>query len=201
MFSFSCSAENSGFMNKNEKSYLPQQRVFTTAKFEDSKAEIKLSIRKNYEVPNIPTFPKFFTDYRFYGIEGTPHYRLQQECWTDELGCRRLNNDYVVALGSYYSTNIGDRFEVALDSGNIFTVVLGDGKHDKDCDERNMFTPCISYDNEKCGNLLEFIIDEEILSSEIYQYGSLDCVSHLKGNVVRMTYIGRYDRIDLDTYY
>lgn len=193
------------FCDINKNNNIIEQREYLSSRY--NKKEIEMETETNstvyieYEVPTLPTFPKFFTDYRYYGIEGTPHYRLQQECWTDEIGCRRLNDDYVVALGSYYSTNIGDRFEVTFDNGNIITVVMGDGKHDSDCDERNMFTPYLSYDNEKCGNLLEFIVDKNVLNSAVYDYGSLDCVEVLNGNVIKMVYIGRYEHIDFDTYY
>lgn len=93
------------------------------------------------QLPSIKTNVKYFTDYRRYDIWFTPHYRLQQAAWTDNQGLRRFNNDYIVALGSYYSTCIGDRFKVTLDSGRNFTVILGDGKWDEDCDKLCMYTP------------------------------------------------------------
>ncbi len=120
------------------------------------------------ELPAISTHVKFFTDYRCYNLWYTPHYRLQQSAWTDEQGLRRFKDDYIVALGSFYSIEIGDRFEITLASGKIFTVILGDGKSDEDCDSKNMYTPCIDYEGNTVANLLEFIIDEKALSSEVY---------------------------------
>lgn len=151
-------------------------------------------------LPSIPSNVKFCTDYRFYNIPGTPHNRLQQVAWTDELGCRRYNEDYIVGLGSFYSVDIGDRFEVTLDTGKIITIILGDGKADWDTDENNMFTPCYNYDEEYCANILEFIVDTQVMSKECYRYGSLDYHDELKGNVVQMVYLGRDNGGDWTTY-
>lgn len=153
-----------------------------------------------YKVPNISSHIKYFTDYRYYNLKYTPHYRLQQASWTDEQGLRRFNNDYIVALGSYYSTNIGDRFEVTLDTGIIFTVIVGDGKWDSDCDELCMYMPCTDYEGNQAANLLEFIIDEEILDTKVYNYGDLNCIDELKGSVIKMRYLGRDESQDWDTY-
>ena len=152
------------------------------------------------ELPEISTHVKFFTDYRCYSLWYTPHYRLQQSAWTDEQGLRRYNDDYIVALGSFYSTDIGDRFKIILDTGKTFTVILGDGKVDADCDSKNMYTPCIDYGGNAAANLIEFVIDESVLASEVYRYGSLDYLEDFKGNIVEMVYLGRDESQDWDTY-
>ena len=166
-----------------------------------SSDESKFEVGEKCDVPDIPTHVKFCTDYRAYNLWYTPHYRLQQGAWTDEYGLRRYNDDYLVALGSYYSTDIGDRFEVTLDTGKIFTVMMADGKWDIDCDENNMYTPCVDYNGEEAGNLLEFIIDKYSVSNEMYDYGSLDYYDGFKGSVVKMVYLGRDDSADWDTYH
>lgn len=152
------------------------------------------------ELPEIPTNVKFFTDYRYYSLWYTPHYRLQQLAWTDSQGLRRYNKDYIVALGSFYSTDIGDRFKITLDTGKTFTVILGDGKVDADCDSKNMYTPCVDYEGNAAANLLEFVIDENVLASEVYNYGSLDYLDEFKGNIIEMVYLGRDKSQDWDTY-
>lgn len=144
-----------------------------------------------FDVPSINTSIKLFTDYRYYNIKGTPHYRLQQECWTDEYGCRRFNDDYCVAVGSFYSTDIGDRFRVTLNTGTVFTVIVADGKWDCDCDFLNQYTPCYDYDGREYGNLLEFIVDDCVLDTECFNYGSLDYYDTFKGSIVKMEYLGR----------
>ena len=158
------------------------------------------SIGEKCDIPTIPTHVKFFTDYRAYNLWYTPHYRLQQKSWTDELGCRRYNDDYLVALGSYYSVDIGDRFQVTLDTGETFSVFVADGKWDADCDDRNMYTPCVDYNGVMAGNLLEFIVDDILLSANVIRYGSLDYYDKFKGSVVEMVYLGRDQSGDWTTY-
>lgn len=160
----------------------------------------KWSINEEVPLPNIPTNVKFCTDYRCYNIEGTPHLRMQNLSYTDELGCRRFNDDYCVALGSFYSERIGDRFEVTLDSGRVFTVITGDMKADSDTDSKNMYGPCINYDYEPSANVLEFIIDDTVVSDDMYSYGSLDYHEEFKGNIVKMVYLGRDTSMNWDKY-
>lgn len=153
-------------------------------------------------LPTLNTHVKFCTDYRWYQVPGTPHYRMQLDSTTDELGLRRYGNDYVVGLGSYYSTSIGDRFEIILDTGKTFVVILGDGKADCDTDKKNMYTPVPKwYDGLPAANVLEFIIDSEVADPEMISYGSVDYYDEFKGNIIKMTYIGRDTTNDWDTYY
>lgn len=162
---------------------------------------VKFEIGEYVPLPTaLPTNIKSYTDYRCYNLWYTPHYRLQQASRTDENGLRRFNDDYIVAMGAFYSTYIGDRFEVTLDSGSTFTVILGDGKHPNDCDESNMYAPCYNYAGEFCANILEFIIDKNVMAKSIYSYGSIDCIDGFRGNIVKMKYLGRDTSADWDTY-
>ena len=78
--------------------------------------------------------------------------------------------------------------------------MLADGKWDSDCDENNMYTPCVDYNGEYAGNLLEFIMDKYSVSDEMYAYGSLDYYEEFKGSVSKMVYLGRDTSEDWDTY-
>lgn len=160
----------------------------------------KWEINEELPLPSMPSNMKYCTDYRWYGIEGTPHNKMQNLSYTDEIGCRRYNNDYCVALGSFYSERIGDRFEITLESGNVFTVITGDMKADCDTDITNMYTPCVNYENEYCANIIEFIIDEEIISDDVYNYGSLDYHEEFKGDIVKIVYLGRDNSMAWDLY-
>lgn len=160
----------------------------------------KWEINETVPLPPLPTDFKACTDYRCYNIEGTPHNRMQQACYTDELGCRRFNTDYCVALGSFYSDRIGDRFEITLDTGVTFNVITADMKADAHTDANNMYHPCVNYNGENAANILEFIVDTDTLSEEAYSYGSLDYYDYFKGNVVKMVYLGRDILEDWDVY-
>lgn len=160
----------------------------------------KFAVGETVPIPTLPTHVKLCTDYRCYNLWYTPHYRLQQAAYTDENGLRRYGEDYIVGLGKFYSESIGDRFKVTLDTGNEFTIILGDGKAPCDCDDNNMYTPCKNYSGEDCANVLEFIMDSDAMADAVYAYGSIDCLDEFKGNIVKMEYLGRDNSADWDTY-
>lgn len=160
----------------------------------------RFEVGESVPLPSLPTHVKFCTDYRCYNLWYTPHYRMQQAAYTDENGLRRYGDDYIVGLGKFYSEAIGDRFEVTLDTGKVFTVIFGDGKASIDCDINNMYTPCKNYDGEDCANVLEFIMDKYAMADDVYAYGSIDCLDEFKGNIVEMKYLGRDNYADWDTY-
>lgn len=157
-------------------------------------------IGQDVELPNLPTDRKVCTNYTVYGILGTPHNRMQLAAWTDELGCRRYGDFYIVGLGSAYADRIGETFEVELETGVVFKIITGDMKADCDTDITNRYGPCINYNGENCANVLEFIVDREVLSKGAYQWGGVDYYEKFKGNIVRMTYLGRDTSADWDIY-
>lgn len=158
------------------------------------------TIGQNVVLPDLPTDRKVCTDYRVYNIPGTPHNRMQKLAYTDELGCRRYGDHYIVGLGSAYADRVGETFEIELDTGVIFTIITGDMKADCDTDITNRFGECYNYNGEYCANILEFIIDKEILDTKAYQWGGVDYYEKFKGNIVRMTYLGRDTSADWDIY-
>lgn len=158
------------------------------------------SIGEDVILPELPTNRKVCTDYRVYNILGTPHNRMQLAAWTDEQGCRRYGDYYIVGLGSAYSDRIGETFEIELETGVVFRIITGDMKADCDTDVTNRFGPCYNYEGEYCANILEFIIDKETMSKSAYAWGGVDYYDNFKGNIVRMTYLGRDTSADWDTY-
>lgn len=158
-------------------------------------------VGQNMELPDLPTDRKVCTDYRFYNIPGTPHNRMQLAAHTDDIGCRRYGEFYIVGLGSAYANRIGETFEVELETGVVFKIITGDMKPDDDTDATNRFEACYNYDGEYCANVLEFIMDKEIFDIKAYQWGGVDWYENFKGNIVRMTYLGRDESADWDSYY
>lgn len=157
-------------------------------------------IGQELEIPDLPTNIKTYTDYKWYGIEGSPHNRLQKSCWTDIYGCRRFDSDFCVAMGSYYSNLIGDRFEITLDTDIYFTVIIADQKSDKHTDDSHMYSPCINYEKKECANVLEFIVDTKKMSKKVCNYGSLDGYKCFEGNIKKIVYLGRDTSQDWDLY-
>lgn len=148
-----------------------------------------------YEVPmeipietlNIPTCNtefKTYMDYRCITDKTSAQYELQQFAWTDEDGFRRIGDDYIVAMGTYYAKNVGDRFKITLDTDNEITVIIGDIKQDIHTDYFNQYTPI--YDENGIffsGNVLEFIVDTDVLPKVPRRLGTVSYFNYLKGNI------------------
>lgn len=130
-------------------------------------------------VPNIDTSFKAYMDYRTITNTESAQYKLQQDCWTDENGLRRQTDDYVVAMGTYYSNTIGDRFEITLDNGNNFTVIIGDIKADKHTDSKNMYYPM----GDGKGNVIEFIVDAKKLDKTAKNWGDISAIDFFDGEI------------------
>lgn len=142
------------------------------------------STRRVMKLPSADTTFKSYMDYRMISSVSSKQYALQKKCWTDQQGFRRYGDDYCVALGSYYVDEIGDRFEVTLASGKIFTCIAADLKADSHTDTDNMYKP---ISNQK-GNMLEFIIDSEIMNDDVLRSGTM-CEAGFQGNVVTIVKI------------
>lgn len=158
-------------------------------------------VGQDMDLPDLPTDRKVVTHYGVYNIPGTPHNRMQQLAWTDDLGCRRYGNYYIVGLGSAYADRIGETFEIELDTGFVFQIITGDMKADVHTDPTNRYAPIVNYDGLDSANILEFIVDKNVLAKAAYQWGGVDYYEQFKGNIVRMTYLGRDESADWDSYF
>ena len=132
-----------------------------------------------YEVPSGDTAFKSYMSYRAITNTRSAQYRLQQKCWTDDEGLRRLDDDYVIALGTYYAEYIGERFKITLDTGESFTAVVGDFKADKHTDSRHQYYDC---GNGK-KNVVEFVVDTRELNRKARRMGDISYISGFKGNI------------------
>lgn len=121
-----------------------------------------------------------YMDYRKITHTNSKQYELQQECWTDELGLRRHGSDYVIAIGTYFSNNVGDRFKIYLDNGNSFYATIGDIKADSTTDEMNAYVP---IDNTT-GNMVEFIIDDKAANTNMLMMGTVSYYDFFDGAVI-----------------
>lgn len=87
-------------------------------------------------------------------------------------------------MGTYYAENVGDRFNITLDTDNEITVIIGDIKQDIHTDYFNQYTPI--YDENGIffsGNVLEFIVDTDVLPKIPRRLGTVSYFDNLKGNI------------------
>lgn len=115
-----------------------------------------------YQVPN-NTF-KSYMDYSC--IKSWKQYDLQKIAYTGRYGIRQVNGRYCVAIGTYFTTEIGIYIDLILENGEIIPCILADYKANKDTDVNNIIT---MHD----GSLAEFIVDTPNLNNNVKKYGNI----------------------------
>lgn len=147
-------------------------------------------------VPNINTYFKTYEDRDCISDKSSDQYKfIEQWGWCDGDGFWRTDaetdlgiadNYYLVAMGSYYGTEIGTKYRVTLDTGRVIYCVLGDQKDDRHTNSTNQ------YANNN--DVLEFIITTSRVPSEVRLFGSCNVYMPLNGN------ISSIERIDFNWY-
>lgn len=131
-------------------------------KIEENKKEI------NYSVPNINSSFKAYMDYRCITDRTSKQWEIQKTAITDnETGIRMCGEYYLVALGSYYTQNCGEKFIIRLSSGKEFKVMIGDLKADAHTNSTHQYS--------QNGNIIEFIVDTYKISKLSKQMGDISC--------------------------
>lgn len=120
---------------------------------------------------------KSWMDFRAITSRTSRQWYLQQLAHTDDLGFRRIDDLYMVAVGTYFlEYGVGDVFEVTLSSGIVFRAVAGDVKSDEHTDPTNRFT----LHN---GCMLEFIVDRPYMDDMARRMGDMSWAG-LAGDIV-----------------
>jgi hypothetical protein len=139
------------------------------------------TVTKTLLVPDIDTGFKAYMDYRTITDTKAPQWKLRERAYTDDYGFRRIADDYVVALGTYYSEKVGERFRITLDTGVSFTVITGDIKDPAHTDAENMYTPLGNKNSGGC--VVEFLVDTDILDKSAAKLGTISYFSFFEGNI------------------
>ncbi|MDR0947100.1 MAG: hypothetical protein LBM87_05085 [Ruminococcus sp.] len=137
------------------------------------------------EIPELESDFKAFMSYKAITDKTAPQWEYRLNAYTDEHGLRRIEEDYLVAMGTYYASSVGERFRITLETGSIFTVMTGDIKDDAHTDPEKMYTPA-KQDGKPCANVLEFIVDTDKLADEVLTLGTVSFYEHLKGNITKI---------------
>ena len=165
---------------------LEQTIVETTTQAETTAAPIEESTtgaqetttikQKEKKLPsNFGAF-KSYTDYRCLS-RSSAQWKLQEQAYTDENGLRKIDDAYLVALGSYYGTKLGVRYTVTLSTGNQFDIILCDSKDDRHTNETNQYTL-----SNSC--VIEFYVETEKLPKKVRQSGSISAIEGFEGSVI-----------------
>ena len=112
---------------------------------------------KKYSVPSYSGY-KSWMDYQMITLAGSEQKILQDEyAYTGKYGIRQINGRYCVAVGSHFTTKIGQYFDLILENGEVIPCILADQKADCDTDSDNIFTG-----HNGCAT--EFIVDADVLN-------------------------------------
>lgn len=140
-----------------------------------------------YSIPNYDTSFKTYMDYRCITDKTSAQYMLQMEAHTDDMGLRKYEDHYIVAMGTYYSDNVGDTFKITLDNDTFFNVIIGDIKADCHTDSQNMYSPIYDEDgNFVSANVIEFIVDIKKLDKSVKKLGTIEAYDDFKGNIIKI---------------
>lgn len=134
----------------------------------------------NYKDYNTPYSKRMsFMPYQAITSKSSPQYKLQRIAYTGNYGIRQVNGRYCVAVGSAYTTIIGQYFDLVLDNGTVIPCILADCKADIHTDSTNR----ISAD----GSLAEFVVDKHSLDTMTQKMGDIIyCTPEWKGTIVKI---------------
>lgn len=124
---------------------------------------------------------KSYEDYRAITSKASKHYKLQNEyAVTSPDGLRKVDDRYCIAVGSYFTTAIGQYIDVILENGTVISCILGDQKSDA-------HTDALHIAHQSDGSIVEFIVDLEVLDSIPRQMGNIsDVYPEWKSPVVQI---------------
>ena len=108
---------------------------------------------------------KSFMSYRCITNISSDQYKLQQIAYTGQYGIRQVNGRFCIAVGSAYTTQIGQYIDLVLEDGSVIPCILADCKADEHTDSRNILT--------SDGSLAEFVVDVPSLSKTVRYTGDI----------------------------
>lgn len=126
------------------------------------------------DVPENKPF-KSYMDAKLITSTNSAQYKLKSEYELDDSGIYMIDGRYACAIGSYYTTEIGTKFDVVMESGEVIPCILADCKADEHTDNLGQYT--ISNDS-----IVEFIVHSPTLIPNISNcWGNTGDVSTLGG--------------------
>lgn len=166
-------------LSKSNKSLKQQIKKLdaqqTTATVTYNKSNGTSKSKSSLSVPANMHF-KSYTNYHCLS-RSSAQWKLQEKAHTDNNGLRKIGNDYLVAMGSYYAKSLGDRFRITTSTGNVFTVMICDFKADSDTNSTHQYT--------SNGCMIEFYVDNN-LNSKAKQMGDISYIKGFSGNITKV---------------
>lgn len=114
---------------------------------------------------------KSYMDYKTITSRSSRQYKIQHSlgATTASNGVRQIRGRYLIALGSYYTHDVGRYVDLILNNGATIECIVGDAKKNIDTNSNN------SVGND--GSVAEFIVETSALSKRTRQEGNCDFAS------------------------
>lgn len=136
-------------------------------------------------VPSVSVDFKSYTAYTCLSRKSAQWKKIQTIAYSDGNGLRKVGNYYCVAMGSYYSTTLGDLFRITTANGNTFCVILCDFKDNAHTNSTHQYTA-----RNQC--ITEFYVDYSCFNSAARSAGSISVIPGFGGKITSIEYLGNY---------
>lgn len=136
-------------------------------------------------VPSVSVDFKSYTAYTCLSRKSAQWKKIQTIAYSDGNGLRKVGNYYCVAMGSYYSTTLGDLFRITTANGNTFCVILCDFKANAHTNSTHQYTA-----RNQC--ITEFYVDYSCFNSAARSAGSISVIPGFGGKITSIEYLGNY---------
>ena len=128
------------------------------------------------DVPSNNSF-KSYMDCSTITDTSSAQYALKYEYLSSASGIMVVDNRFVIALGSYYTTEVGCRVDLVMQNGSVVECIVGDCKADKHTDSMNR-----QHSVDK--SVIEFIVATDNLNEKARQMGDCSyCDERLMGEI------------------
>ena len=174
-------------IDKENKEIKKKNKIEEVKKEVQKKRDRKNSTtsRGSYKrVSKTNTSMKSYMNYRTITDKTSEQYKLQhnENIYTDNEGFRKIGDNFIIAVGTYFGCNVGQEVMVKLSSGTTFKAIVGDIK-------ANQHTDNINIQHSVDGSVVEFLVDSSKLDETIRKMGdcSYSSANDFKGDVVGIT--------------
>ena len=150
---------------KLEKSY--EEQMLEDVKIQDNE---EINVVSSFEIYS-PYYDgkKTWMDYRAVTDRKSVQYSLLRDySYTGDYGIRMVDDRFCVAVGSRFSLEIGQYFDLVLENGFTIPCIKGDAKSNDNTDSTNTFT--ITNNSYCCS---EFIVDQTVFRELFPGVGNL----------------------------
>lgn len=154
-------------------------------KKEEPKEQVTAAAGAFRSVPSVSHDFKSYTAYTALSRQSSQWRKIQTIAYSDANGLRKVGDYYCVAMGSYYSTTLGDLFRITTEHGNVFSIIICDFKADRHTNNTHQYTA-----RNQC--ITEFYVDYSCFNTAAKRSGSVSAISGFSGKITSIEYLGNY---------